>query len=119
MPIGPVVICCVLGAVLLVVGLMLLAWVRTVKRWKRTMEVRDDTRYVETLATLSANTVRHPFNPYTDIDWDAPEFRVTQNDPRWVLSATDPLAVAALAVGAVPDMGRPTAEHILLRGAGG
>ena len=46
---------------------------------------------METLATLSASSIRRQFNPYTDIDWDAPEFSVTPNDPRWVLSGTDPL----------------------------
>ncbi|MCW2559484.1 MAG: rane protein [Mycobacterium sp.] len=35
--------------------------------------------------------MRRNFNPYTDIDWDAPEFSVTQNDPRWVLTAADPV----------------------------
>jgi P-aminobenzoate N-oxygenase AurF len=35
--------------------------------------------------------VRRHFNPYTDIDWDAPKFSVTQNDARWVLPVTDPL----------------------------
>ena len=40
MPMVLVAICCVL----LVIGLFLLAWVRTVKRWKRTMDVSDDTR---------------------------------------------------------------------------
>ncbi len=55
------------------------------------MDVSDDTRYVETLATLSKSSVRRHFNPYTDIDWEAPEFSVTPNDPRWMLSATDPL----------------------------
>jgi hypothetical protein len=87
-------VCLVLGAVLLVllvIGLVLLVWTRIVKRWKRNMDVSDDTNYVEMLATLSEGSVRRHFNPYTDIDWKAPEFFVTQNDPRWVLSATDPL----------------------------
>jgi P-aminobenzoate N-oxygenase AurF len=79
----------VLGAALLLLGLVL-AGVRRVKRWKRNMDVSDDTHYVETLANLSEGSVRRHFNPYTDIDWEAPEFSVTQNDPRWVLSATDP-----------------------------
>jgi len=79
----------VLGAALLLLGLVL-AGVRMVKRWKRNMDVSDDTQYVETLANLSEGSVRRHFNPYTDIDWEAPEFSVTQNDPRWVLSATDP-----------------------------
>ena len=84
-------LCWVAGAMLLVVGLVLLAVMRAVTRWKRSMNVSDDARYVETLATLSEGSVRRHFNPYTDIDWDAPKFSVTQNDPRWVLPATDPL----------------------------
>jgi P-aminobenzoate N-oxygenase AurF len=78
-------ICWLLGAVLL-----LLAWTRMIKRWKRNMDVSDDAEYVATLATLSEASARH-FNPYTDIDWKAPEFSVTKNDPRWVLPTTDPL----------------------------
>jgi hypothetical protein len=81
----------VAGTLLLVVGVVLLAVMRVVKRWKRSMNVSDDLQYVETLATLSEGSVRRHFNPYTDIDWDAPKFSVTQNDPRWVLPASDPL----------------------------
>src|ERR1700686_4769358 len=66
-----------------------MARTRIVKRWKRNMEVSDDHEYVETLGTLSEGSVRRNFNPYTDIDWDAPEFAVTDNDIRWVLPATD------------------------------
>ena len=43
------------------------------------------------LTTLSEGSVRRNFNPYTDIDWDSPEFAVVENDQRWVLPATDPL----------------------------
>ena len=82
---------CVLGATLLVIALVLLTWIRMVKLWKRSMDVSDDSQYVETLATLSASCVRRQFNPYTDIEWEATEFAVTPNDPRWVLSRTDPL----------------------------
>lgn len=91
MPVVLVVICSVLTAVLLFTGLMLLSWIRTVKRWKCSLDVSDDSRYVETLTTLSEGSVRRSFNPYTDIDWDAPEFTVTASDPRWVLSMTDPI----------------------------
>ena len=62
-----------------------------VRRWRRNMEVRDDAEYVDMLATLSEGSVRRNFNPYTDIDWDSPEFAVTDNDPRWILPQTDPL----------------------------
>ncbi len=82
--------CGVLGA-LLIFGLAALAFTRAVRRWKRTMDVSGDNQYVETLSTLSEGSVRRHFNPYTDIDWKAAEFAVTQNDPRWILSATDPL----------------------------
>ena len=43
------------------------------------------------LTTLSEGSVRRNFNPYTDIDWDSPEFAVIPNDERWILPATDPL----------------------------
>lgn len=62
-----------------------------IKRWRRNMEVRDDAAYVETLATLSEGSVRRNFNPYTDIDWDSPEFAVVDNDERWILPDSDPL----------------------------
>ena len=64
---------------------------KMVRRWRRNMEVRDDAEYVDMLNTLSEGSVRRNFNPYTDIDWDSPEFAVTDNDPRWILPTTDPL----------------------------
>lgn len=54
---------------------------RIVRRWRRNMDVADDAEYVEMLATLSEGSVRRNFNPYTDIDWESPEFAVTDNDP--------------------------------------
>lgn len=68
-----------------------MARTRMMRRWQRNMEVTDDVEYVSTLATLSEGSVRRNFNPYTDIDWDAPEFAVVENDERWILPATDPL----------------------------
>jgi hypothetical protein len=68
-----------------------MARTRIIKRWKRNMEVSEDAGYVDMLTTLSEGSVRRNFNPYTDIDWDNPEFAVTENDPRWVLPGTDPL----------------------------
>ena len=68
-----------------------MARTRLIRRWRRNMEVRDDAEYVEMLATLSEGSVRRCFNPYTDIEWDSPEFAVTDNDPRWILPNTDPL----------------------------
>src|ERR1700754_3993321 len=64
---------------------------KLVRRWRNNMEVQDDPKYVEMLNTLSEGSVRRNFNPYTDIDWDSPEFAVTENDPRWILPKTDPL----------------------------
>jgi hypothetical protein len=84
-------LCWIIGTTLLVISLTFWARTRVGKRWKRNMDVSGDTDYVEALATLSEASVRRHFNPYTDVDWDAPSFVVTQSDPRWVLSATDPL----------------------------
>ncbi|MFI5510219.1 diiron oxygenase [Mycobacterium sp. NPDC051804] len=64
---------------------------RMVRRWRRNMDVGDDTQYVDMLTTLSEGSVRRNFNPYTDIDWDSPEFKVVENDERWILPATDPI----------------------------
>lgn len=68
-----------------------LARTRMVRRWRANMEIADDQAYVDKLDTLSAGSVRRNFNPYTDIEWDSPEFEVFDNDPRWILPATDPL----------------------------
>ncbi len=68
-----------------------MARTRMVRRWRRNMDVVDDTEYVDMLTTLSEGSVRRNFNPYTDIDWDSPEFAVIDNDERWILPATDPL----------------------------
>jgi len=62
-----------------------------VRRWRRNMDVHDDTEYVEKLRILSEGSVRRNFNPYTDIDWESAEYAVTANDPRWILPQTDPL----------------------------
>ncbi|MGB8406815.1 MAG: diiron oxygenase [Mycobacterium sp.] len=68
-----------------------MARTRMIRRWRRNMDVIDDTAYVEKLATLSEGSVRRNFNPYVDIAWDSPEFAVVPNDERWVLPETDPL----------------------------
>ncbi|WP_313672990.1 diiron oxygenase [Mycolicibacterium sp.] len=66
-----------------------MARTKMVRRWRRNMEVRDDSAYVDLLTTLSEGSVRRSFNPYTDIDWDSPEFAVTADDERWILPETD------------------------------
>jgi hypothetical protein len=58
------------------------------------MDVRDDTQYVANLSTLCVSSVRRHFNPYADIDWQAPQFSVTQNHLRkttraWVSLRTE------------------------------
>ena len=35
--------------------------------------------------------MRRHFDPYIDINWDAPEFSVRKSDPRWALPTSDPL----------------------------
>ncbi|MGK2867390.1 MAG: AurF N-oxygenase family protein [Mycobacterium sp.] len=68
-----------------------MARTKMVKRWRRNMDVTDDAQYVDMLSTLSEGSVRRNFNPYTDIQWDSPEFAVIPNDPRWILPGTDPM----------------------------
>ena len=90
MPVALGILLIVLGSVLFVCSLLMFIAYCIAKRLKRSMDVSADTDYKATLATLSEASVRH-FNPYTDIDWEAPVFTVTDNDPRWVLSTSDPL----------------------------
>ncbi|MCV7192125.1 AurF N-oxygenase family protein [Mycolicibacterium brumae] len=45
-------------------------------------------QYAATLAMLSEGSVRRHFDPYADIDWDAPDMQMDPGDPRWVLSPT-------------------------------
>jgi len=68
-----------------------MARTKLVRRWRRNMEVREDAAYVDLLRTLSEGSVRRNFNPYTDIDWDSPEFAVRPDDERWILPRTDAL----------------------------
>ena len=52
----------------------------------------DGHDYVQVLEDLSAASVQRNFDPYIDIDWDAPEMAVIDNDPRWILSPdVDPI----------------------------
>jgi hypothetical protein len=48
--------------------------------------------YRQMLEVLSEGSVHTHFDPYEDIDWDAPELAVDRTDPRWVLDPeVDPL----------------------------
>ncbi len=47
--------------------------------------------YEEMLTRLVEGSVHRSFDPYRDIDWDAPEFQVVANDERWILPEIDPL----------------------------
>ena len=68
-----------------------MARTKMITRWRRNMDVTDDAGYVDMLTTLSEGSVRRNFNPYTDIDWNSPEFAVVDNDERWILPGTDPI----------------------------
>ena len=51
-----------------------------------------DDNYQQVLEDLSSASVHRNFDPYLDIDWDAPEMAVIDNDPRWILSnEVDPI----------------------------
>ena len=54
--------------------------------------VGSTAEYHAMLDRLSAGSVHKNFDPFEDIDWDAPEFAVVPDDPRWVLQReSDPL----------------------------
>lgn len=47
---------------------------------------RSTEDYRGILANLSEGSVRRHFDPYLDIDWDAPNMALDPNDPHWILS---------------------------------
>ncbi|MFW0785946.1 diiron oxygenase [Gordonia sp. CPCC 206044] len=47
--------------------------------------------YDDVLDDLSVASVHRSFDPYVDIDWDAPAMAIVDNDRRWVLPAGDPV----------------------------
>lgn len=47
--------------------------------------------YDEMLLSLSEGSVTKHFDPWTDIDWDNPDYAVRHDDPRWVLPEADAL----------------------------
>lgn len=79
-----------------------------------TVDDADDTSedlHLATVEALSFATTRLRFDPFIDIDWDAPENDLDKNDPRWQLRAdTSPLAAtdwhAAQPLQKRVDMGR-------------
>lgn len=52
-------------------------------------------RYDELLQRLSALSVRKCYDPYTDIDWSAPEHAITPGDPRLCIDPEHALAKTA------------------------
>lgn len=55
-------------------------------------QVAKPDAYDALLERLSRQSVIKHFNPYEDIDWDAPEMRIDPDDPRWELDERqDPL----------------------------
>jgi hypothetical protein len=51
--------------------------------------------YLGLLARLSHQSVVKHFDAYADVAWDALDMTIDAADPRWVLSADDPLALTA------------------------
>ena len=47
--------------------------------------------YADVLARLSARSVTKHFDAYADIDWDHPDHRIEQDDPRFELPPGEPL----------------------------
>ena len=51
--------------------------------------------YPELVARLSRQSVVKHFDAYADVDWDAPEFAIDPDDPRWQLGPDDVLGATA------------------------
>src|SRR5699024_9067092 len=52
--------------------------------------------YEQSLAMLSDGSVHRSFDPFLDIDWNAPENRLDPQDRRWILHpAIEPLGATA------------------------
>ncbi len=51
--------------------------------------------YEEKLRTLSEGSVHQHFDPWSDIDWDNPDYAISYDDPRWVLPKADALGRSA------------------------
>lgn len=49
------------------------------------------TDYAAILERLHLASVNKHYDAYTDIAWDAPEYRIDAEDPRWILPLHDPL----------------------------
>ncbi len=61
-------------------------------RYIPTDKASTDDNYQQVLEDLSSASVHRNFDPYLDIDWDAPQNAVVENDPRWILSKdVDPI----------------------------
>src|SRR5437764_816094 len=54
-------------------------------------DVESANAYRDLIARLSHQSVVKHFDAYADVDWDAPEMQIDPEDPRWELTADDPL----------------------------
>ena len=53
---------------------------------------QTETDYEQVVGDLSKASVHRGFDPYIDIDWDAPEMEIVLGDPRWILDyEVDPI----------------------------
>jgi len=51
--------------------------------------------YADVLARLSARSVTKHFDAYADVEWDHPDNRIEQDDPRFEITPGEPLAATA------------------------
>lgn len=55
--------------------------------------------YGDVLARLSARSVTKHFDAYADVEWDHPDNRVDQDDPRFEIAPNEPLAMTSWYLG--------------------
>jgi len=59
------------------------------------LDPRSTDAYLGLLSRLSHQSVVKHFDAYADIAWDDPDFAIDPTDPRWELSADDPLGATS------------------------
>ncbi len=55
------------------------------------MTITNEQAYEERLQTLSEGSVHRSFDPYKDIDWNNPDWKIDPTDTRWILPKADPI----------------------------
>jgi hypothetical protein len=71
-------------------------------------------RFNELVARLSHQSVVKHFDAYADVPWDAPEYAITVDDPRWELGADEGLGATDWYRAQPPDVRARIGLHLIV-----